>query len=83
MGYGYNDFPGERLAVHEFNAEHQMRKMSPIYGLKWFVPQEFSNDRWIEMLQIAHLFDHPAYGQLDHVHRHPVLDIDGGWRWQA
>ena len=82
MGYGYNDFTGERLAIHEFNAEHRMRKLSPNYGLKWFVPQEFSSDRWIEMLQIAHLFDHPAYGQLDHMHRRPFLDVGGNWRWQ-
>lgn len=82
MGYGYNDFTGERLAIHEFNAEHTMQKLSPIYGLKWFVPREFSNDRWIEMLQIAHLFDHPSYGTIDHAHHHPVLDVDGRWRWQ-
>lgn len=36
MGYGYNDFTGERLAIHEFNTEHALRKLSPIYGLKWF-----------------------------------------------
>jgi hypothetical protein len=82
MGYGYNDFTGERLAIHEFNAEHKVRKLSPIYGLKWFVPREFSNDRWIEMLQIAHLFDHPSYGMVDHLHHHPTLDVDGRWRWQ-
>lgn len=82
MGYSYNDFTGERLAIHEFNAEHAKRKLSTIYGLKWFVPQEFFNDRWIEMLQIAHLFDHPAYGQLDHLHRRPFLDVGGNWRWQ-
>lgn len=83
MGYGYNDFTGERLAIHEFNAEHTMRKLSPIYGLKWFVPQEFAHDRWIDMLQIAHLFDHPSYGAIDHMHRHPILDVDGKWHWQA
>ncbi|WHZ16478.1 MAG: hypothetical protein OJF52_003328 [Nitrospira sp.] len=83
MGYGYNDFTGERLAIHEFNAEHTMRKLSPIYGLKWFVPQEFSHDRWIDMLQIAHFFDHPSYGQLDHLRRRPVLDINGNWHWQT
>lgn len=82
MGYGYNDFTGERLAIHEFNAEHRMRKLSPIYGLKWFVPQEFSHDRWIEMLQLAHLFDHPSYGVIDHLHRRPIIDVNGNWRWQ-
>jgi hypothetical protein len=82
MGYGYNDFTGERLAIHEFNAEHAQRRLSPIYGLKWFVPQEFYNDRWIDMFQIAHLFDHPSYGTVEHLHHHPILDVDGKWRWQ-
>jgi hypothetical protein len=82
MGYGYNDFTGERLAIHEFNNEHELRKLAPIYGLKWFVPQEYFNDRWIEMLQIAHLFDHPAYGTLEHLHRGGNLDVEGQWRWK-
>lgn len=82
MGFSYNDFTGERLAIHEFNREHAMRKLAPIYGLKWFVPQEHFNDRWIEMLQIAHLFDHPSYGTLEHLHRRPTLDVEGKWHWQ-
>lgn len=82
MGYGYNDFTGERLAIHEFNAEHATRKLSPIYGLKWFVPQEHFNDRWIEMLQIAHIFDHPLYGTIDHIPHRACVDVDGRWHWR-
>jgi hypothetical protein len=82
MGFGYNDFTGERLAIHEFNHEQERRKLAPIYGLKWFVPQEYFNDRWIEMLQIAHVFDHPSYGALEHVHRGGTLDVEGTWRWK-
>jgi hypothetical protein len=82
MGFGYNDFTGERLAIHEFNAEHAMRKLSPVYGLKWFVPQEYFNDRWIEMLHIAHLFDHPLYGTIDHIPRRASVDVDGRWHWR-
>jgi len=82
MGYGYNDFTGERLAIHEFNTERTMHKLSPIYGLKWFVPEEHFHDRWIEMLQIAHLFDHPLYGSIDHTERRPSVDVDGKWRWR-
>ena len=81
MGHGYNDFTGERLAIHEFNAEHGLRKLSPIYGLKWFVPKEFYNDQWVAMFQIAHLFDHPSYGAVDHLERHANIDVDGKWRW--
>ena len=82
MGFGYNDFTGERLAIHEFNQEHALRKLAPVYGLKWFVPQDHFNDRWIEMLQIAHLFDHPLYGKLEHLHRGGTLDVEGTWRWK-
>lgn len=83
MGYGYNDFTGERLAIHEFNAEHGLRKLSPMYGLKWFVPRECFHDRWVEMLYFAHMFDHPSYGAVDHVQRRPMLDVDGQWHWQG
>jgi hypothetical protein len=34
------------------------------------------------MLQIAHLFDHPLYGQLDHLRRGGNLDVEGHWRWK-
>jgi len=36
MGASCSEFTGERLAISEFNALHERRKISPIYGLKYF-----------------------------------------------
>lgn len=66
-GFAYNDFCGERLAISEFNASHAVRKLSPIYGLKFFVPNQFMHDWWPDLFYFAHIFDHPLYNQRDHI----------------
>ena len=65
-GFTYNDFTGERLAISEFNASHAVRKLSPIYGLKFFVPDKFMHEWWPELFYFAHIFDHPLYNQSNH-----------------
>jgi len=80
MGYGYNDCTGERLAIAEFNAQHSMRKLSLHYGLKWFVPSQNQNDRWVEMMYLAHIFEHPLYGACAFLNRVSVKDIEGNSR---
>jgi hypothetical protein len=35
LGFTCGDHVGERLAIWEFNESHQMRKISPIYGLRY------------------------------------------------
>jgi hypothetical protein len=82
MGYGCNDYTGERLAIHEFNAEQKMRKLSPIYGLKWFVPAKQFNEMWIECMYIAHIFDHSFYGNLSRPHGVRFIDVNGKWTEQ-
>jgi hypothetical protein len=79
MGQGYCDYTGERLAIHEFNSEHAMRKIAPHYGLKFFVPQHNINDIWVECIYYAHIFDHPLYGACAHVDRYNQLDLHGQW----
>lgn len=54
MGYGHNEFTGERLAINEFNATHARQEVTPHHGLKWFVP--WRNDRWVDMMYLAHIF---------------------------
>ena len=54
IGYTFSDFNGERLAIHEFNDRWPLRKLSPIYGLKYFVPQEERLARWSELMYMAH-----------------------------
>jgi hypothetical protein len=64
-GFTYSDFNGERLAIHEFNAAHETRKISPIFGLKYYVPKQYSDQMWVDKFWIGHVFDHSRYGQRD------------------
>jgi hypothetical protein len=77
IGYGINDYIGERLAIHEFNSEHSMRKIAPHYGLKFFVPPQKANRIWVECMYFAHIFDHPLYGARAQVDRYNQKDIEG------
>ena len=61
VDWAYNKFTGELLAIEEFNAAHEALKISPAMGLR------FSGQRlpamWHEQIFIAHMFQHPQYGQ--------------------
>ncbi len=65
MGLTCGDYNGERLAIADFNASHQMRKISPIYGLKYFLPAPYAHQMWSEQFFLAHIFDHTDYGRFD------------------
>ena len=80
MGYGYNEFTGERLAISEFNATHALKKVTLHHGLKWFVPWRNRDDRWVEMMYLAHIFDHPHYGAPARSNILNILDISGTYR---
>ena len=72
MGFTYSEYNGERLAITEFNASHDSRKISPIYGLKYFLPAEHGQADWSEMIYMAHIFDHGLYGREDGSVKGPV-----------
>lgn len=65
LGFTFSEYTGERLAIAEFNNSHQMRKISPIFGLKYFLPRRYSGDLWCDQMYIAHIFDHDLYGRHD------------------
>jgi hypothetical protein len=65
MGFTFSEYTGERLAIAEFNDSHQMRKISPIFGLKYFLPRRYFSHLWCEQMYIAHIFDHDLYGRDD------------------
>jgi len=65
MGFTYSEYTGERLAIAEFNKTHEMRKISPIFGLKYFLQEPYSNQTWCDQMFIAHIFDHELYGRAD------------------
>lgn len=65
LGYTFGDHVGERLAIAEFNNSHSKRKISPIYGLRYYAPSCFANEPMWEKYFMAHLFDHDAYSKPD------------------
>jgi hypothetical protein len=71
MGFTNSEFNGERLAIADFNSAHEMRKISPIYGLKHYLPPRYAHGEWVEEMYLAHLFDHPCYGRDDGLVRRP------------
>jgi hypothetical protein len=58
----WTDFNGERAAIHEFNRTHEHRKISPVYGLRYWLPGPDAKRLWPEKIFVAELFDHPNYG---------------------
>jgi hypothetical protein len=55
----YSDFTGERLAIHEFNAANDRRKIAIPYYLR---AQEGLGS-WRHQIWVCHLFDHPRYNE--------------------
>lgn len=74
MGFSYGDFNGERLAITDFNNTHELRKISKIYGLKYYV-RKFK-DPWVEMMYLVHIFDHDLYGKNDGIIQASELPLD-------
>jgi hypothetical protein len=67
IGFTYSEYNGERLAISEFNASHDLRKISMIYGLRHHLPQRYSMAQWAEQVYIAHIFDHELYCKQDNL----------------
>jgi hypothetical protein len=82
IGLTYSDYNGERLAISEFNSSHEMRKLSPLYGLKFFVPMKHARSAWPELFYFLHIHDHPLYNEPDEVLKPMLMDIEHrvtGW----
>jgi hypothetical protein len=75
MGVTFSDFNGERLAITEFNNRSGNRKISPIYGLRYFLPPSYRASMWAEMMYMAHIFDHNLYPRYDGLVRQTTLDL--------
>jgi len=73
LGCTYGDFNGDRLAISEFNANHEMRKLSKIYGLQHFLGP--NTGRWVDQSYLAHIFDHPSYATYDGLIQEATLDL--------
>jgi hypothetical protein len=78
-GFTYADHNGERLAISEFNAAHELRKLSPIYAAEFYVPRRESHALWPRKLYLAHVLDHPRYGDYDGLVRGEAAGAGGAW----
>lgn len=76
LGFSYSEFTGERLAIQEFNDAHRFRKLSPIRGLQYYLLPSYRDEPWPQQMFLAHLFDHPLYGQFDHIHKEVTTGLD-------
>jgi len=62
MGATFADCNGERLAVAEFNREHEgTRCIGPVYGLRHHIGWPHSRAQWPDMMYWAHFIDHEDY----------------------
>jgi len=73
MGFSFSEFNGERLAIDDFNKTHKMRKISGIYGLKYFIN---CDQKWTEQMYLFHIFDHSLYGKNDGMVRTDTLPLN-------
>jgi hypothetical protein len=78
-GFTYADHNGERLAISEFNAAHELRKVSPIYAAEFYVPQHEARALWPRKLYLAHILDHPRYSDYDGLVRRDAAGAGGAW----
>lgn len=76
-GLTYSDFNGARLAIREFNDRWPMRKLSPIYGLKYLVPPEARDSPWPDLIYMAHFFEHRLYNEPDEYRKPMLISIQG------
>jgi hypothetical protein len=74
-GYSYGEFNGERLAIREFNDTSGSRKISPLFGLRHYVPKSQRDALWVEKIFMAHILDHPLYGAQDGLVRSSRADL--------
>ena len=75
MGPTKCEFTGERLAISDFNATHETRKIAAIPGLPWALPLHNFHEKWVRMVYIAHIFDHKEYGKHDGLTPPPDLAL--------
>jgi hypothetical protein len=74
-GFTFADHNGERLAIAEFNQEHPLRKISPMYHLRHYVPTRCADDAWVNRFYMAHILDHESYGRNDGLTKVPRFDL--------
>ncbi len=81
IGKDVTEFGAELLAISEFNAGNEMRKLSTIKGLNYFVPPQF-RWWWIDMMYSLHILNHPLYSHPDAYNLSTSIDLDDNERFE-
>ena len=76
-GYPWGEHNGARLAIAELNEEGHGRRVDRLEGLRWLLPRSQFEQRWPEATYLAHLFDHPRYGEPEGTALVSRLDLAG------
>ena len=71
----FGDHNGERLAISDFNASHELRKIPKIHGLQYYLRSPVGGQRWVEQFYMVHIFDHELYGSYDGLIRETTRDL--------
>ena len=74
--YPWGDSIGARLAIREFNEERPTRKIDALHGMRYIFGPEHREQRWLEALYLAHLFDHPRYDEFEGTQLVRRMDLD-------
>lgn len=75
-GYPWGAHNGALLAIRDFNASHEERKVDQLHGLRHLLPRAEFHARWTEAMYLAHVFDHPRYADFEGTHIIRRLDLD-------
>jgi hypothetical protein len=81
-GYPWGRFNGARLAIDEYNAANDQRKLAELHGLRYLLPRSEFEERWPEAIYVAHAFDHPGYADPEGTELVTRLDLEGAARGQ-
>jgi hypothetical protein len=76
LGLTFGDNNGERAAILDFNAAHQTRKISPVYGLRFYLPWPLGTMAWSEQMYMLHALEHPLYSNNDGLIQTAQASID-------
>lgn len=55
----YSEFTGERLAIEDFNRQHEHRKI----GIPYYLRFRQALGAWVNQIWVCHVFDQPKYNQ--------------------
>lgn len=76
LGYPWGESNGERRAIADFNASRTSRVIDHLPGFRHCVAASEFHSRWVDSMYLAHILDHPRYGDDEGVAIVTRLDLE-------